>query len=620
MGLYAMLYGAMCVHLSPLVYAQNTRLTANVSANPIGVGEQFQVDFSANAQLKSFRAPSFDGFTVLSGPNQSTSIQYINGAMTQSITFSYILQAKSEGRFTIGAASAEVGGKAMQSQPIVMQVVKATPSSQTRQQQRAAEQATESEAQKQVQKNLFIKVSTNKTSVMRGEPLVATYKLYTRVSLITYTARKAPAFTGFWNQDLGLVQQLNFTDERLSGQMFRVATVKKVVLFPQQSGILELDPLEADVVARVNTGRRRGGNGSIFDQIFGNDPFAGDPFGSVQDVKLTLRSTPVKINVRSLPSNAPVEFTGGVGTGFHLDASISHTTIQTNEPVKLRVKLSGKGNLKLIEPIKANIPPDIESYDPNTSDNVNVTESGAVGSRTFEYLLIPRYAGVFKIPPVRIAYYDLDQKRYITLATPEFTLTVEKGKDDGAVIASKPSTGQESVTAIGTDIRFIKTTATYLPKRGEGFFGGPMFFAALTVPPLLFFAFIAYRRKTQELRNNILLMRHRGATRMAKRRLKTAQSYLAQNDNAKFHDEIAKALWGYMSDKLSIPPSALTRENIAQTLTQKGVSVGVMQQFALTLDTCEYARFAPTSDAGAMAHLYDDTLALISNIEREIKI
>lgn len=596
------------------LYAQDVRLTASASANPVGLGEHFQVEFAANGQIKSFRAPSFEGFTVLSGPNQATSVQYINGAMSQAITFSYILQAKSEGRFTIGVATADANGKTIQSQPLAIQVVKATQGSQAQQQQRAAE----GDMQKQVQKNLFIKVSTNKTSVMRGEPLVATYKLYTRVSLVNYTARKAPALTGFWNQDLGVVQQLNFTDERVGGQMFRVATVKKVALFPQQSGTLELDPLEADVVARVNTGRRRGG--TLFDQIFGNDPFAGDPFGSVQDVKLTLRSTPVKINVRSLPSNAPVEFTGGVGTGFNLDASISHTNTKTNEPVKLRVKLAGKGNLKLIEPIKASIPPDIESYDPNTSDNISVTESGASGSRTFEYLLIPRYAGEFKIPPVRIAYYDLDQKRYVTLATPEFTLKVEKGKDDAPMVASKPSTGQENVTVIGSDIRFIKSAPERLPKRGEGFFGNAMFFAALAAPPLLFFAFIVYRRKTEELRNNILLVRHRGATRIAKRRLKTAQSYLAQNDNAKFHDEIAKALWGYMSDKLSIPPSALTREHIAQTLAQKGVSTAVMQQFALTLDTCEYARFAPTSDAGAMAHLYDDTLTLISNIEREIKV
>jgi len=591
-------------------------LVVSVGTNPVGVGERFQVSFSANAQVTKFRAPSFDGFMVLSGPNQATSIQYINGSMTQTIAFSYILQAKSEGKFTIQAASADVGGKTVQSQPVIVQVVKATPQSQQQAQQRASEEAAELAARKQVEKWVYLKVSTNKTSVMRGEPLTATYKLYTRLSLVNYTPRKVPALTGFWSQDIGDQQQLTFADEVIGGQLFRVATVKKVLLFPQQSGSLELDPIESEVVARVKTQSR---SNNPFDAFFGNDPF-GDPFGAVQDVKVTIKSNPVKITVRPLPqTNVPGEFTGIVGSNLKLDATLSQRATKTNEPVKYRLTLTGKGNLKLIDPIKLTVPPDIEVYDPNVTDNVTVTESGAAGSKTFEYLLMPRYVGEYKLPAATIAYLDLDQKRYLTLSTPEFSLSVEKGKDDTPVVAGNTNLTKENVLAIGSDIRFIKSPPERLTRRGDGFFGSMAFFVSLALPPVLFFGFIVYRRKTEELRSNIALMRTRGATGIAKKRLKKAKTFLAQNDHNTFHDEVAKALWGYMSDKLSIPPAALTRETVSQALMQRGVSQGVVQEFALTLDTCEFARFAPKKDAGAMEHLYDDAIQIISNIEREIK-
>jgi hypothetical protein len=583
---------------------QDVRLVAEVS-------EQFEVAFTANGQLGKFRAPSFEGFTVVSGPNQATSVQYVNGAMAQSLTFSYILQAKSLGQFSIGEAMGEAGGKNVQSKSVTIQVVKSTPQSQQqRQQQRqqsAEEASAEAAAAKELVKSLFLRVTANKTSVMRGEPLVATYKLYTRVSLVNYLARKAPALTGFWNQDIGDIQQLNFSDEIIGGQTFRVAALKRVLLFPQQSGTLELDPLEADVIARVQA--RRGG-GSVFDQFFN-----GDPFGGVQDTKLTIKSLPVKITVRSLPqTNA-----GAVGSGLRLQATLSQNATKTNEPVKLTLKLSGKGNLKLIEPIRPAMPPDVEVYDPTVNDNVTVSEAGASGSKTFEYLLIPRFAGTYKIPPVVTAYYDLDQKRYVMLTTQEFTLTVAKGKDDTPIVAGNTNANKENLTPLASDIRFIKSVPDHVPLRGEGFFLGQKFFGLLALPPLLFLAFIVYRRKTEELRSNIMLVRHRGATRVAKSRLKHAQSFLAKNDNAKFHDEVAKSLWGYLSDKLSIPPAMLTREHVAATLTAQGVSQSVVQQFAVTLDTCEYARFAPLKNANAMEHLYDDAITLISNIERELK-
>lgn len=591
-------------------------LTATITPNPVSVGERFQVSFTSSAAMSGFRAPEFGSLTLVGGPMQSQSVRIVNGAMAQTVSYTYILQAKSEGKFTIPAATADIGGKRVQSNPVVVQVVK---QSQQQAAQQAEEQAAETEFTKQLQKGIFLKASVNKNNVMRGEQVIATYKLYTRITLTNYTPRKMPALTGFWNQDIESPQQLLFNDEVINGQVFRVAAVKKVVLFPQQSGTLELDPMEAEVVARVNVGSRRGAQRDPFDAFFhGGDPFA-DPFGQAQDVRVPLRSPVVKITVRPLPeANVPAEFNGAVGA-FSLETTLSPRTTKTNEPVKLTVRINGKGNLKLIDPIKLQLPPDIETYDPTTKDNIEMSESGASGTKTLEYLLIPRFAGEFKIPPVAFAYYDLDKKRYIMLQSEEYTLSVEKGKEESAVVGGKYA-GKDAVTALNNDIRFIKSsTRERLPRRGEGFYGSVGFFTALLAPFLLFIGFVLYRRRDEQLRSDIALMKNRSATRIATKRLKEAKTFLGTNDSAKFHDAVSKALWGYMSDKLTIPQASLSRESVQAALQERGVNASVCAQFAHTLDTCEFARFAPTQAEGAMQHLYDDAMTIISSLEEQLK-
>ncbi len=597
---------------------QAQELTAAVTPNPVSIGERFQVTFTANGTITGFRAPEFEGLTLLGGPMQSQSVRIVNGAMSQTVSYSYILQAKTEGKFTIPAASADIGGKRVQSTPVTVQVVK---QSQQQAMQQAEEQAAETEMTKQLQKGIFLKATVNKNSVMRGEQIVATYKLYTRITLTNYTPRKMPALTGFWSQDIESPQQLLFNDEVINGQVFRVAAVKKVVLFPQQSGTLELDPMEAEVVARVNVGgNRRNNSRDPFDAFFhGGDPFGGDPFGQAQDVRVPLRSPVVKIIVKPLPeSNVPAEFNGAVGT-FSLETTLAPRSTKTNEPVKLTVRISGKGNLKLIDPIKLQLPPDIETYDPTTKDNIDMSESGASGSKTLEYLLIPRFAGEFKIPPVGFAYYDLEKKRYISLQSEEYTLSVEKGKEESTVVGGKYS-GKDAVTALNNDIRFIKLgKSERLPRKGEGFYGSAGFFTALLLPFVLFIGFIVYRRRDEQLRSDIALMRNRSATRIATKRLKEAKAFLSANDSAKFHDAVSKALWGYMSDKLTIPQSALSRESVQAALQERSVNADVCARFAQTLDSCEFARFAPKQEEGAMQHLYDDAMTIISTLEEQLK-
>lgn len=586
-------------------------ISAIAQPNPISAGERFQVMFTSSDAMTNFRAPNFDGFVLISGPMQSQSVQIINGAMTRSISYTYILQSKTEGKFTIQAASADIGGKRVQSNPITIQVLKL---SQQQAQQKAEERAAESALMKELQKGVYLKAAVNKTSVLRGEQIVATYKLYTRLTLTNYTPRKMPALTGFWNQDIDSPQQLLFGDEVIGGQVYRVAAVKKLVLFPQQSGALELDPMEAEVIARVQVPTRRNQSNDPFDAFFNS----GDPFGNIQEVKVPLRSSPVKINVKSLPQNeVPAEFTGAVGS-FTLETSLSPRATKTNEPVKLVIKISGKGNLKLIDPIKLQLPPDIETYEPTTKDNIEVTEDGASGSRTFEYLLIPRFAGDFKIPPVVFAYFDLEKKRYHTLQSEEFSLAVEKGKDESAVVGGKYS--KENVTAFNSDIRFIKMNSDErLPRRGEGFYGSVGMFGLMALPLILFGGFIFYRRRDEQLRGDIALMKNRSATRIATKRLGEAKKALASGDSGKFHDEISKALWGYMSDKLTIPVANLSRESVDAALREYGVNEELRRVFMQTQDSCEFARFAPSQAVGEMQTLYNTAENLISSLEGALK-
>jgi hypothetical protein len=374
--------------------------------------------------------------------------------------------------------------------------------------------------------------------------------------------------------------------------------------------------MEAEVMARVQAPNKRGRD--PFDSFFhGGDPF-GDPFGQAQDIKVPLRSSPVRIMVRPLPeANVPAEFAGAVGA-FSLETTLNPRATKTNEPVKLTVRIAGKGNLKLIDPVKLQLPPDIETYEPTVKDDIDITESGASGTKTFEYLLIPRFAGDFKIPPVGFAYYDLDKKRYITLQSEEFTLSVEKGKNDAAVVGGK-YTGKENVTALTSDIRFIKLGGKQLARRGEGFYGSVALFGLMALPLALFAAFVFHRRRDEQLRGDVALMKHKGATRIATKRLKAAQDALNKGDSTTFHDAVSKALWGYMSDKLTIPQSALSRESVDAALGERAVSEAERKQFAETLAACEFARFAPAQAAGEMQHIYDDAAALISSLEEHLK-
>jgi len=565
------------------------------------MGEQLEITFtlSGTSAGNNFRPPAFTDFLVLSGPNQSTSMQFINGAVSSSVSYSYVLQPRAEGSFTIGSATVEYGGKRLQTQPVSLRVAKGSPAPPTK-----GGKQESSDIGKQIGDNLFLKVVVDKSRVVQGEQITATYKIYTRVNVVNYSLSKLPSLTGFWSEDVDVPKQIQLGTEVVNGKQYRVGILKKVALFPQRSGTLDIDPMEVGCVVQVQNRKR---SNDIFDQFF-NDPF----FGNVSNVNYKVRSEPLKITVAPLPAqNVPKGFAGAVGK-FSMEAWLDKRETKTNEPITLKVKITGRGNLKLLEAPAVNVPPDIERYDPKMSDNILKQGDQIAGSRTFEYLLIPRHPGDQKIPSFPFAFFDVEKRGYVSLTSPEFAVKVEKGTD---LASSATGISKEDVKLLGEDIRFIKSGNLSLARRGDRFVGSAAFFALSVSPILAFIGFIAFARRRERLLGDVKSLRNRKACKMAQRRLVEAKKFLQAKKREEFYAEISRALWGYIGDKLGIPPANLSLEAVRSTLEAHQVPADTVSSLASTFEQCEFARFAPSQDTVAMESIYGNAIELISMIE-----
>lgn len=586
--------------------AQGISFTASTK-NTVGVGEQFKVVYTVNAQGSAFKAPAFKNFEVLSGPNQSSSssVQIVNGAMTQSVSFSftYYLQATKEGTFNFSPAIITINGKTYQSNSIAIKVVKGSPAAaQNNSRNNNGNQGTQQTTI--AGSDIFARTTVSKNKVYQGDQLVITHKIYTKLNLVGFENYKFPSYSGFWTEDIKLPAQISLHPENLDGVNYQVGEIKKLILFPQHSGTLTIDPVEMECVVRIATR-----NNDFWGSFFG---------GGVQNKSVKVKSPEVKINVLSLPTTSqPIDFKNAVGK-FTFKPEISSLKTKTNEAVTLKFTISGSGNLRLIDKLDIDFPPDIESYDPKTNDNISVSANGVSGSRTFEYLLIPRNAGDFKIKPVTFSYFDTEKKSYVSFSSPEYTLHVEKGKDGGST-STISSVNKEDVKYIGSDIRFIKTKNAVLKERGDLFFFSPLFLVMGISPLLLFGLFIFLWRKRIKQNSNAMLVKHRKATKVARKRLKLANVFLQQKDKNKLYDELFKALWGYMADKLSIPVSDLSKESLQAQLNKKNIDQSLIDEFVETLNLCEFARFAPSSETTVMENLYNKVVEAISKMEQKLR-
>lgn len=573
-------------------------------------GDQFRLTFTVNTQkVKDFRAPSITkGFDVLMGPSRSqqSSTQIINGKVSSSssITYTYILMAGDAGTYTIPAASIEAEGEKIFSNAITIKVLPPDQSvGNAKSSQGSSSQSASQVASGRITNNdLFITATASKTTVHEQEAILLTYKVYTLVNLRQLFG-KMPDLKGFHTQEIELPQQKTFSLEHYKGRNYNTTVWSQYILFPQQTGKLEIPSITFEGVVAVQT--------------ISDDPF--DAFfngGGYREVKKKIVTPKLTINVQPLPAK-PENFSGGVGE-FTLSSSINAKDVKTNDAVTIKLTINGSGNMKLISTPEVKFPEDFEVYDPKVTNNFDVSRSGLTGSQTIEYLAIPRHAGNFTIPPVEFTYFDLKTNSYKTLKTEAYNINVAKGKGNADQVIAD-FTNKENVKVLGQDIRFIKLGDTKLMPKGDVFFGTISYYLWYIIPFVLFVGLVVFFRKQAAENANVAKVKTKKANKVATKRMKLAGKLLAENRKNEFYDEVLKALWGYISDKLSIPVSQLSKDNIEAELAKYGVADDVIKDFINALNECEFARYAPGDENEAMDKVYTTSVEAISKMENSIK-
>lgn len=581
----------------------------------VAIGDQFRLSYTVTTQkVRDFRAPSIKGFDVLMGPSRSEqrSVQIINGqtTSTSSITFTYILMANTEGNFTIPGATITADGNQAVSNSVHIKVLPAdkangASSSDNGNRQSSGSASRASSGTSVSNNDLFIRAIASKTNVYEQEAFLLTYKIYTLVDLRGFDNVKLPDFKGFHSQEVELSNDRKWSLEHYNGRNYQTTVYRQFVLFPQQSGKLMIEPARFDA--------------SIAKATQVADPFEAFFNGGSNyvEVKKTLMTPKVAVDVKALPEGKPTDFSGGVGE-FSISSSINNTNVKTNDAVTLKLIISGTGNLKLISTPEVKFPEDFEVYDPKVENKFRLTNAGLSGSQVIEYLAIPRNAGTYKIPPVKFSYFDINTHSYKTLTTEEYELHVEKGAGNAAQTIAN-FTNKEDLKVLNEDIRYIKQNAVDLSQKGEFFYGSWRYWLFYILPGIAFIVFFIVHRKQIAANANVAKMRTKKANKVAVKRMKQAGKLLTDNKKDAFYDEVLKALWGYISDKLNIPVSRLSKDNIEEELRNYGVNETLIKDFLDTLNNCEFARFAPGDDNQAMDKVYSASLEVISKMENSIK-
>ena len=586
----------------------------------VAVNEQFNVTFIIEGEKSpsDFQWSSGDDFQLVWGPQKgsSSSIQIINGKRSSShqTTFTYILIPKATGTFQRPAATALLSGDRISSTQASIQVVSDGASSSRSSGKNGGKSSgggqTSSTGSGEISSNdLFMRLSLSRTEVVIGEPITATLKIYQRANVVGFENAKFPTFNGFWSQETYVPNNIEFKRESLDDKIYNTAVLRTYVLIPQQSGAITIDP--AELVCLVNIRTAPSTSNSLFDSFF-------------QDEYRTIRkrvTTPaVKVKVNPLPAGQPASFGGGVGN-FGISARLTTDNLKTHDAASLVITVSGRGNVALLEEPKVNFPPDFEVYDTKTTENTDKSNGGTSGSKSFEYPFIPRSHGDFTIDPVEYSYYDVNAGKYVTLRTEPLHVKVAKGKGGDSTPVTTVNSGVErkDVKSLADDIRFIFTGKPGLSGSGSFFVGSVFFWILLALMILGATSVYLAFRKVAAMRADVAGTKNRRATKMAQKRLKLAGEYLDKNLYTAFYEELHKALIGFVSDKLNMDMSEISKDNIASALTEGGVSEEQTKAFTDLLDACEFARYSPDGGNEAMRSHYDAALKVISSIDSGLK-
>ena len=586
-------------------FAVAQTLTASAPSR-VSVGEQFRLSYTVNTQnVSDFRAGNIPAeFEVLIGPNRSmqSSYQMINGHTSQSssITYTYIVAATKGGSYTIPAAHVVVDGKKIASNALTIKVIGSTGSNSRPYNDDEGEEVREM-GSRISGSDLFIKVSANKKRVYEQEPILLTYKVYTLVQL-SQLRGDMPDLKSFYTQEVDLPQQKSFSLETVNGRPYRTCTWSQYVMFPQTTGKLHIPAITFE--------------GVVIQQNRNVDPFEAFFNGGsgYVEVKKKIEAPGIEIQVDPLPQR-PATFSGGVGK-FNISAQLDKTETKANDPITLRIIVSGTGNLKLIKQPVINLPKDFDKYEPKVTEQTKLTTAGIEGSKIYDVLIVPRHQGKYDIPPVEFTYFDTSTKRYETVKTETFHLDVAKGSGASAV---SDFSGQDELQELNKDIRFIKTGDADQHLTGDYFFGSTAYWITIAALVLVFIAlFVIFRQRAID-NANVTAMRGKKANKVATKRLKQAARLMTDNKPGEFYDEVLRALWGYVGDKLNIPVAQLSHDNISSKLAERGVHQSIIDKFIGALDECEFERYAPGDPKGNMSKVYDKAMLAIEKIEEVMK-
>ncbi len=562
-------------------------------------GKQFQLEYTLyNASGKNFKRPEFPGCKVLyEGRSTGTSVSVVNGKMDRQTTETHVitLRAEKEGSYTFEPATITADDKTYSTQSWKLTIL---PPDKSQASSGGNASGQQSGVGKTGDTRTFVRMVLSRTKTYEQEPVLATFKVYTRAQSLHPESFTFPTFEGFVSQEIELPQNQSFELENYNGENYKVATLKQCLLFPQRSGDIAIKEGKFDFLVET------------YEVVAG-------PFSYMQvprSVSRSIASNAATIQVLPLPSGKPVSYMGGVGN-FTLTSSINTTHVKANEAITLTLKVKGTGNLKYLKDPELDLPNDFELYDPKVDVNIRTTAAGVSGSRTVEYTMIPRFAGTFKIPAVEFSYFDTKAKSYKTLTTEAYEITVDKAADGSGGGAIANFSNKEDLRLLNQDIHYIKVSPMKLSKTTLNYINGWLYWLWYIIPALLFILFVFINRQQAKANADVALMKTRKANKVALKRLKIAGKYLKSHDRAHFYDEVLKAVWGYLSDKLSLPLSELTKDNVSAELEKYGAGAELIERFNDILERCEFARYAPSQSNEAMDELYAKTLDVIGKME-----
>ena len=583
---------------------ENVEFTAS-APDVAYVETPFQLIYSVNAAAKDLQAPDFQFFEILAGPFESRSsyTQIINGKKSSATNLSYTLtlMPSKTGTFKIPGASIVVDGEKIYSNDLTIKVENAEKNAQK---QNEGGTVTGGGTQRVTSESIFVRTIVSKTNIYEQEAISVTYKLYTLLDVAQFTGAKLPDFNGFLKQDIEQSQNKQLSAETYKGRSYGTVVLYQAVLFPQHTGEIEIGKASFTALLRLqNKAQVR----SIFD----------DFFDSYTNVEKTLTAPAVTVKVSELPlAGKPATFSGAVGN-FNLTSTLSSGNLKTNQAATIKVVISGNGNMKLLKNPEIKFPDGFEVYDPKVDNKFSSGSGGVSGTKTIEYMFIPRRSGKFDIPSAELSYFDLNNKTYRTLRTPAYKINVTKGEGGEAVVEN--FTGKEDVTPLAKDIRYLYTGSVKLQPESRPWFGTLPFWMLFLIPLIIAAILFIYFRKHVKENADLAFVKTKKANKVAQKRLRLALKFLEEGKKNQFYEEVMKAVWTYLSDKLVIPVAELNKDNIRLKMNEKGMEKEVTDNFTNILNTCEYASYAPDSGRQEMGNLYGETVDAISRMEEHFK-